>query len=116
MAHWSGEIEAVTPVIIGSGFRLQERRLAKARCGRFPTAHRAAVSASIYGVPPGSFAGWHFECVSCHTVRPLLQRDRHTLQLLGPLLQAGQAEQAYPAEINMEPISYRASAVHYVHG
>jgi hypothetical protein len=41
------------------------------------------------------------------------QRDLITLEELGPLLMP---KQALPAEINMEPVSYRASAVYYVHG
>jgi len=42
-----------------------------------------------------------------------LQRDLQTLQLLGPLTDQNLA---VFAEINMEPVSYRASATYYVHG
>jgi hypothetical protein len=115
MAHWSGDLEPLTP----------SYRHWHASQGGPPGAGEIRTISTCMSCsgdrfylkrPPGSFAGWHFECVSCHTVRPILQRDRRTLELLGPLLQAGQTTQAFPAEINMEPISYRASAAHYTHG
>jgi hypothetical protein len=115
MTHWSGEVEPITP----------SYRYWYDGTGGDPTAggvrtisNCASCSGNRFYLqrPPGNFSAWHFECVSCHTVRPMLQRDKRTLELLGPLLAPGQAEQAFPAEINMEPISYRASAVHYTHG
>ena len=115
MAHWSGELEAVTPsyrywyVAPGASPDTGSIRT-------ISTCSSCSGDRFLLKRPPGNFAGWHFECVSCHTVRPLLQRDRRTLELLGPLLQPGQTTQAFPAEINMEPISYRASAAHYTHG
>lgn len=115
MAHWSGELEAVSP-----SYRYWYSPTgANVGAGEVRTiSNCSSCSETRFYLkrPPGAFAGWHFECVSCHTVRPILQRDKRTLELLGPLLTPGQPTQAYPAEINMEPISYRASAVHYIHG
>ena len=106
LTHWSGEIEGISP-----SYRhwISER-------GEF----REITNCSSCGSdcfylrrPPGPLAGWHFECVSCRLVRPILQRDATTLNALGPLLDQNLAS---VAEINMEPISYRASAAYYAHG
>jgi hypothetical protein len=106
MAHWSGEIEALTPA---------HRRWQSATASVIELSNCSSCGANRFYLrrPPGPFAGWHFECVACHSNRRILQRDRQTLELLGPLLDQNRA---YPAEINMEPVSYRASAVHYTHG
>jgi hypothetical protein len=106
LTHWSGEIEAISP-----SYRYWDSANGEARdiarCG-------SCESDRFYlRRPPGALAGWHFECVACRTVRPILQRDLRTLESLGPLL--GQ-NQALIAEINMEPVSYRASAAYYPHG
>ena len=105
LTHWSGDVEPLTP-----GYRFwapsgEVRELA--RC--------SACESDIFYLrrPPGPLSGWHFECRVCHTVRPVLQRDLRTLQELGPLLSQNQA---LIAEINMEPVSARASAVYYPHG
>ena len=103
-AHWSGNVEPITP-----NYRSwqdgQVRDLDRCTsCGsdRF-LLHR----------PPGRLGNWEFQCVNCKLPRPMQQRDLTTLEELGPLLAQNQA---LPAEINMEPVSYRASAAYYVHG
>jgi hypothetical protein len=116
MTHWSGDLEPLTPAYRYWASTPDDG------AGRAGEVRTVSVCSSCNGDrfflrrPPGAFAGWYFECVACRTPRPILQRDRRTLELLGPWLQAGQPPQAFPAEINMEPISYRASAVHYTHG
>ncbi len=106
LTHWSGEVEAVSPAYRHWASDRQEitvlRNCSSCSSDRF-----------FLRRPPGPLAGWHFECVQCRLVRPLLQRDRPTLQALGPLTDQGLATFA---EINMEPVSYRASAAYYVHG
>lgn len=106
LTHWSGEVEALTPSYrhwVSSRGEVREI----ARCG-------SCESDRFYlRRPPGPLSGWHFECVSCHTVRPVLQRDGRTLRELGPLLDQNLA---LIPEINMEPVSYRASAAYYPHG
>ncbi|ANM08336.1 hypothetical protein AMC78_PD00832 (plasmid) [Rhizobium phaseoli] len=106
LAHWSGEVEAITPSRRHWVSERQEIRDLD-RCSHCET------DRFILRRPPGSLGAWHFECVECKTPREILQRDRTTLRALGPLLDAGTATFA---EINMEPVSYRASAAYYVHG
>ncbi|CAN5311334.1 hypothetical protein BH10PSE1_BH10PSE1_24350 [soil metagenome] len=106
LTHWSGEIEALTPNYrhwVSSRGEIREiSRCSACDSERF-----------FLRRPPGALAGWHFECVDCRTVRPILQRDRRTLELLGPQLDQNLA---LVAEMNMEPVSYRASAAYYPHG
>jgi len=106
LTHWSGDIEPLTPAY----------RYWFAAAGEVRNIFRCGSCESdrfYLRRPPGPLSGWHFECVACRTVRPILQRDQRTLELLGPLTQQNQA---VFAEINMEPISYRASAAYYPHG
>jgi hypothetical protein len=103
-AHWSGSVEPITPSY-RSWIDDSVRDLKTcASCGseRF-----------FLNRPPGRLGNWEFQCVDCRLPRPMQQRDLITLEELGPLLMP---KQALPAEINMEPVSYRASAVYYVHG
>ena len=106
LTHWSGEVEPITPEYRHWSTDNQEVRTINtcSHCGRDRFyLHR----------PPGALGGWYFECVSCHQPRQILQRDRETLRILGPQIDARLATWA---EVNMEPISYRASAAYYVHG
>ncbi len=106
LTHWSGEIEAISPSYrYWDSANGQARDIA--RCGSCES------DRFFLRRPPGALAGWHFECVACRTVRQILQRDLRTLESLGPLLDQNQA---IIAEINMEPVSYRASAAYYPHG
>ncbi len=106
LAHWSGEVEALTPSYRHWASAQSEVREI-ARCGS------CNFDSFYLRRPPGALSGWHFECVNCRTVRPILQRDRRTLELLGADLDQNQA---LVAEMNMEPVSYRASAAYYPHG
>jgi hypothetical protein len=106
LAHWSGEIEGITPSFrhwAAASEEIREiNRCTSCESDRF-----------FLRRPPGPLAGWHFECVVCKTPRNILQRDRETLQTLGPLLDRNLASLA---EIHMEPVSCRASATYYPHG
>lgn len=106
LTHWSGEVEAISPTYRHWASERQEVRELD-RCANCDE------NRFYLRRPPGPLAGWHFECVNCRMPRQLLQRDRPTLRALGPMLDAGTA---MFAEINMEPVSYRASAAYYVHG
>jgi len=106
LTHWSGDIEAISPAYRYWAAQDEEVREI-ARCSA------CGLDRFYLRRPPGPLAGWHFECARCRTVRPILQRDLRTLELLGPLTDQNQA---LFAEINMEPVSYRASAAYYVHG
>ncbi|MBL8597379.1 MAG: hypothetical protein JNL14_06540 [Devosia sp.] len=106
LTHWSGEIEPISP----SYRHWQADRQEIVNLDRC----RHCDSDRFYlRRPPGALAGWHFECVKCHTTRQILQRDKTSLKALASFLDAGTATWA---EINMEPVSYRASAAYYVHG
>jgi hypothetical protein len=104
LTHWSGDVEAITPNYRhwNSGDIRELSRCASCESDRF-----------FLRRPPGALANWYFECVVCHNVRAVLQRDQRTLEALGPYLDQNQA---LIAEINMEPVSYRASATYYPHG
>lgn len=106
LTHWSGEVEPITP---------SYRRWSSERGDIIELDRCTNCDENRFYLrrPPGPLAGWHFECVHCRFPRQLLQRDKPTLRALGPLLDSGSA---LPAEINMEPVSYRASAAYYVHG
>lgn len=103
-AHWSGNVEAITPNYRSwqDGSVRELNRCTSCGADRFYL-HR----------PPGRLGNWEFQCVNCKLPRQMQQRDLTTLEELGPLLAQNQA---LPAEINMEPVSYRASAAYYVHG
>lgn len=106
LTHWSGEIEA-----IGPAYRYWQSD--RQEIGTLDRCQHCDHDRFYLRRPPGPLAGWHFECVKCHNPRQILQRDKTSLKILGPLLDA---KTATWAEINMEPVSYRASAAYYVHG
>jgi hypothetical protein len=104
MAHWSGSVEPLTPVKRSWSNdldRITESDSCKS-CG-----HKAF----ILKRPGTFFSDWYFECAKCKIKREILLGDKHTLTHLGRLLPTGQSARI---EMNMEPVSYRASAVHYV--
>jgi len=108
LAHWSGEVESLSP-----SYRYWSTQNGEVR----DISRCSSCDSERFYLrrPPGPLAGWHFECASpsCRSIRSILQRDLRTLELLGPLTDQNQA---IFAEINMEPVSYRASAAYYVHG
>jgi hypothetical protein len=106
MAHWSGGIEAPSP-----------RRMDRIEDGvprYFDTCtHCNGKRFRWVGIGTGSLSSMQFACADCSTPRELRTPDPDTLSLLAPQLAN---QQALWAEVNMEPISYRANAVHYPHG
>lgn len=106
LAHWSGEVEPISP---------EYRHWHSARQEIQPINNCSNCGNDRFKLrrPPGPLGNWYFECVSCQQPRQILQRDRESLKILGPLIDA---KSATWAEINMEPVSYRASAAYYVHG
>ncbi len=103
-AHWSGNVEAITPNYRSwhDGAVREMGRCTSCGSDRF-----------FLRRPPGRLGNWEFQCSVCRLPRQMQQRDLLTLEELGPLIPQNQA---LPAEINMEPVSYRASAAYYVHG
>jgi hypothetical protein len=106
MAHWSGAVEALTPMrrYVKPNNLIVEKVRSCATCG----------SRRFFLRRNGStFARWRFECVECRTLREIRLEDRDTLEDLKQELANGAA--VLP-QINMEPISYRASATYYSQG
>ena len=58
------------------------------------------------------FSRWRFICTGCGAQKEVYQTDPFSLNLLKPLIDAGVPHQW--SEINMIPVSYRASPVFYV--
>ena len=58
------------------------------------------------------FSRWRFSCTGCSAQKEVYQTDPFSLNLLKPLIDAGVPHQW--SEINMIPVSYRASPVFYV--
>jgi hypothetical protein len=106
MAHWSGEVEPILPSFrYWAADTSEVKQIGKCSSCESTRFHLRR--------PPGALAGWKFECAECHLSRDIRQRDLTTLEILGPL---ASQNQAIYAEINMEPVSYRASATYYPHG
>ena len=105
MVHWSGRIEPLTP---STRFWLPEKGVVSTdgcrSCGHF---------AFSLERKSASFSDWYFVCAKCGMKREILQKDEFTLQRLTPHLVANQVQMV---EVNMEPVSYRASATFYSHG
>lgn len=103
MVHWSGAVEAITPIRQHWDVNKKEL-LSFSSCNGCGGKNFKLLRKST------QFAGWKFECIDCGTSRPILMSDEFTYRSLGDEIAAGLARQA---EVNMEPISYRASSAYY---
>ena len=123
MAHWSGDVQPLTPLRLrwDATYGIQKRDTC-VHCG----------GKKFYlKRPTATFSDWHFECVTCRHGRQILVTDESTLRLLGDKLDsagganaggggggdggaAAPREKALGVEVNMEPVSYRASQAYYV--
>ncbi len=106
MAHWSGAVEALSP----TRRRVDPNTLAVEHINKCSTCGEARFYLRRIG---STFARWQFECVECAAPREILLADRTTLEILKRDLIGGAD---VLAQINMEPVSYRASAVFYPQG
>jgi hypothetical protein len=106
MAHWSGAVEALTPLQrhVDSTTLAIENYSACSTC-RSQRFYLRRIGAT--------FSRWHFECVDCGTLREIRLEDRDTLDALKQNLVNG--DNVRP-QINMEPVSCRASATYYPQG
>lgn len=101
--HWSGGLEGLSPYrnTLGRGGEL--RKIPRCQCG----------VEDFELIKNGSqFARWRFRCVGCKAEREVYQTDPFTLSLLKPRMDGGAPHEW--SEINMIPVSYRASPVFYV--
>lgn len=101
--HWSGGIEGLSPyrnTLDGQG---ELRKIPRCQCG----------TDDFRLVKQGNqFSRWRFRCTGCAAEREVYQTDPFTLSLLKPKMDGGTPHEW--SEINMVPISYRASPVFYV--
>lgn len=101
--HWSGTLEGLSPYRYTLGSDGQVRKIPRCQCG----------SEEFKLIKQGNqFSLWRFRCTGCGAEREVYQTDPFSLSLLKPRIDQGVAHQW--SEINMIPISYRASPVFYV--
>ena len=102
-AHWSGGIEGLSPYryTMDRGGTLQ--KIPRCQCG----------AADFRLMKQGNqFSRWRFICTGCSAQKEVYQTDPFSLNLLKPLIDAGVPHRW--SEVNMIPVSYRASPVFYV--
>ena len=102
-AHWSGGIEGLSPYRYTMDRGGTVQKIPRCQCG----------AENFRLVKQGNrFSRWRFICIGCSAQREIYQTDPFSLNLLKPLIDAGVPHQW--SEINMIPVSYRASPVFYV--
>lgn len=101
--HWSGSLEGLSPFRYTADQAGEVRKIPRCQCG----------SEEFELVKQGNqFSRWRYRCNGCRAEREVYQTDPFSLNLLKPKI-----DQQVPhewSEINMIPISYRASPVFYV--
>jgi len=101
--HWSGSLEGLSPFRYTMNRGGEVRKIPRCQCG----------AEEFRLIKQGNqFSRWRFRCTGCHAEREVYQTDPFSLNLLKPRM-----DQQVPhewSEINMIPISYRASPVYYV--
>lgn len=101
--HWSGTLEGLSPYRYTLGGDGQVRKIPRCQCG----------AEEFKLIKQGNqFSLWRFRCTGCGAEREVYQTDPESLNLLKPKIDQGVPHQW--SEINMIPISYRASPVFYV--
>ncbi|MEC9245490.1 MAG: hypothetical protein VYB05_12015 [Pseudomonadota bacterium] len=101
--HWSGELEGLSPYRNTMGGDGTIRKIPRCQCG----------ASDFRLIKRGNqFNLWRFKCTGCQAEREVYQTDTFSMSLLKPRIEAGDPHQW--SEINMIPISYRASPVFYV--
>lgn len=101
--HWSGGLEGLSPYRNTLSRAGELRKIPRCQCG----------VEDFELIKNGSqFARWRFRCVGCKAEREVYQTDPFTLSLLKPRMDGGAPHEW--SEINMIPVSYRASPVFYV--
>lgn len=101
--HWSGALEGLSPyrnTLDGQG---ELRKIPRCQCG----------ASDFRLIKQGNqFNRWRFRCTGCAAEREVYQTDPLSLAWLKPRIDEGVPHEW--SEINMVPISYRASPVFYV--
>lgn len=106
-AHWSGDVEALSPSRNWwSEKKGSVERIDGCRCGGtdFILSNRSPV-----------FSDWFFRCVGCGETREVVQASPFAASRLMPLSgKTGAWRETIRLDVNMLPVSYRASSLHYV--
>lgn len=101
--HWSGSLEGLSPYRYTLGGDGEIRKIPRCQCG----------TEEFRLIKQGNqFSLWRFKCSGCGAEREVYQTDPFSLGLLKPRIDQGVTHQW--SEINMIPVSYRASPVFYV--
>jgi hypothetical protein len=102
-AHWSGSIEGLSPFRYTMDRAGTIQKIPRCQCGseNFRLAKQG-----------NQFSRWRFICTGCGAQKEVYQTDPFSLGLLKPRIDRGEPHQW--SEINMIPVSYRASPVFYV--
>ena len=101
--HWSGCLEGLSPYRYTESRDGEVRKIPRCQCG----------AEEFRLVKQGNqFSRWRFRCMGCGAEREVYQTDPFSLNILKPRMDEGVPHQW--SEINMIPISYRASPVFYV--
>lgn len=101
--HWSGAMEGLSPYRYTLDRSGALQKIPRCQCG----------AANFRLIKQGTqFSRWRFVCSGCASPKEVYQTDPFSLNLLKPLMDRGEAHQW--SEINMVPISYRASPAYYV--
>lgn len=101
--HWSGELEGLSPYRYTQGRDGEIRKIPRCQCG----------AEDFRLIKQGNqFSLWRFRCTGCGAEREVYQTDPFSLYVLKRHMDNGIPHQW--SEINMVPISYRASPVFYV--
>lgn len=101
--HWSGELEGLSPFRNTVNAAGVVQKIPRCQCG--------ATDFRLFK-QGNQFSRWRFKCTGCGTEKEVYQSDRFTLPLLKPLIEQNSGHQW--GEVNMIPVSYRASPVFYV--
>jgi hypothetical protein len=101
--HWSGTLEGLSPFHYTTDRDGTVRKIPRCKCG--------AEEFRLFK-QGNQFSRWRFKCTGCSAEREVYQTDPFSLNLLKPLMDAQVPHQW--SEINMIPVSYRASPVFYV--
>ena len=101
--HWSGGVEGLSPYRYTMDRGGTVQKIPRCQCG----------AENFRLLKQGNqFSRWRFVCTGCSAQREVYQTDPFSLNLLKPLIDTGVPHQW--SEINMIPVSYRASPVFYV--
>lgn len=101
--HWSGELEGLSPYRNTMNAAGTVQKIPRCQCG--------ATDFRLFK-QGNQFSRWRFKCTGCSTEKEVYQADKFSLNLLKPLMDQNLGHQW--SEVNMIPVSYRASPVFYV--